>query len=393
MSNPTLQCPRCGTNNSITARFCQNCAQPLKASGSQPHFQASSSAPINQTASPPQQPTQAAGTANTKRGCLNPISATFLAAIILVSMCGIIAQIAGLDSSRSNRTNLTQSASKTSASKPAQPEVRQATTQKAPSNAPAVPTSAPESVPAGTGPTYNEVCNLDESSVTEIQLQAHADSFAGQSFTNWQAYVYDVEERDGQYIVELADDRSGLFWARDIEVRGVPAEIAVPLRVEQPVLLSGRIAQVDVSFGSLCNPVIVDTATLVPSETGGAPIPTFPTGELTYAAVCGIDESKVTEVQLAQYARQFGGHTFSNWQGYVYDVQERNGQYNLQLADSKRGFIWARTMEVNGIPAELAIQLNVEQPVLVSGRIVAVEVGFGVICNPIIIDNATITIQ
>jgi hypothetical protein len=128
------------------------------------------------------------------------------------------------------------------------------------------------------------------------------------------------------------------------------------------------------------------------AESGSTPVSPATVG-LQYADVCGIDERNVTEVQLTQIAQQFAGREFTNWQGYVYDVQEREGRYVVQLADEPRGLFWSGNMVLHGVPSEVAIPLNVEQRVVFSGRIREVETSLGVICNPITIDVDVLTPQ
>lgn len=403
MSIAMQQCPRCGASNPINAKFCQNCGQGLVSARIQPQQQSQPNLPSNFVITEQNMP--ASAEVKTKRGCLNRVSGTFLALgliAILLSICGALSRMNGTKSPSNNQsagrptfTPTTGQIEQTASKNGTVNLVATSMPAEVPAEAPVDNSSSVQAAvaaPAGTGPTFAQICKVDEHNLTEIQLKSHADSFAGQTFTNWQGYVYDVQEQDGRYTVELADDTGGFIWTRDMEVQGIPAEVAEPLLVKQRVLISGRISEVQVNFGVACNPIIIDSASLIPQE-GGLPLPPPPAGELTYTAVCGIDEHSITAVQLSKYAEQFSGQSFQNWQGYVYDVGERDGQYVLQLADDKRGLIWARTMEVQGIPPELAAQLNVEQPVLVSGRIAAVDVTFGTLCNPVNIDNATVTAQ
>lgn len=126
-------------------------------------------------------------------------------------------------------------------------------------------TSVPVSTPAiVSGPTYGQICDIDEYHMTDIQLEAYAKQFAGQQISNWPVYVYNVDTRGGGYLVDLSMEPEEFMWARDIEVPGLPAEVAVPLQVGQPVFLSGTIQAVEIFLRGICNPIVVTNATLTP---------------------------------------------------------------------------------------------------------------------------------
>jgi hypothetical protein len=109
---------------------------------------------------------------------------------------------------------------------------------------------------------------------------------------------------------------------------------------------------------------------------------------ITYDEICNIAEGDMTDAQLEAHAEQFTGETFTGWQGWVYDVVSRaDGDYDLHIAMSERGFLWSRNIVVENIPDELAQRLNVEQPLLFDGRIARVEYMFEVMCNPMIVDS------
>lgn len=121
------------------------------------------------------------------------------------------------------------------------------------------PTSTPEptSTPAPVGLTYEEVCEVDERNMTDPQLEAHARSHEGQTFTNWQGWVYDVVSRyDGTYNLEIAMEPRGFLWTRDIVIENIPTDLAHSLNVEQVIVFSGRTERVEVSFGVMCNPLV-----------------------------------------------------------------------------------------------------------------------------------------
>lgn len=120
-----------------------------------------------------------------------------------------------------------------------------------------IPTSTPVPVPVGI--TYEQICDVDESNMTDPQLEAHATQFANQAFHRWHGWVYDVVSRaDGSYNLEIAMEERGLFWSRNIVVENIPADLAVQLNVEQSLVFDGRVARVDYMFETMCNPMVVD---------------------------------------------------------------------------------------------------------------------------------------
>lgn len=129
-----------------------------------------------------------------------------------------------------------------------------------------LPTTTPFPTPApvqSTGVTYQQICDVDESNMTDPQLQAHAAQFPGQTFTGWQGWVYDVVDRgDGTYNLEIAMEERGIFWLRNIVVESIPNELALRLNVEQPIVFNGRVAKVDYTFEVMCNPMFVDSLVL-----------------------------------------------------------------------------------------------------------------------------------
>lgn len=126
------------------------------------------------------------------------------------------------------------------------------------------PTTAAQSVPVAAGLQYADVCGIDESKMTEVQLTQAAQSFTGREFANWQGFVYDVQPQDGAHIVQLAEGPRGLLWGRDMVLYGVPSEVAIPLNVEQRVIFSGKIREAEVGFGVICNPITIDVTSFAP---------------------------------------------------------------------------------------------------------------------------------
>lgn len=133
------------------------------------------------------------------------------------------------------------------------------------------------------------------------------------------------------------------------------------------------------------------TETPIPTNTPfPTPIPVPVTG-VKYEAICDVDESNMTDPQLEAHAAQFTGQAFGGWQGWVYDVVDvGNGQYNLEIAMQERGLFWTRNIVIENIPNELAMRLNVEQPLTFDGIVVRTEYTFEVMCNPLVVGNLTI---
>ena len=57
---------------------------------------------------------------------------------------------------------------------------------------------------------------------------------------------------------------------------------------------------------------------------------------------------------------------------------------------SERGFLWGRDIVVENTPNDLALRLNVEQPLWFNGRIREVEYTFEVMCNPLYAEDVYI---
>jgi hypothetical protein len=62
--------------------------------------------------------------------------------------------------------------------------------------------------------------------------------------------------------VEVAVKTRGFLWTRNIVSYGVPRSVAETLRVNQPILFSGRIRHVGLFLGTICNALEIDQATL-----------------------------------------------------------------------------------------------------------------------------------
>lgn len=108
----------------------------------------------------------------------------------------------------------------------------------------------------------------------------------------------------------------------------------------------------------------------------------------SYEAVCKADTNNMTDPQITAFAQQWMGQRFSGWQGFVYDVVSRSDDtYNLEIAMDERGILWTRDIVIENIVSDLALRLNVEQPITFSGRILRNEATFDVMCNPLVVED------
>jgi hypothetical protein len=97
----------------------------------------------------------------------------------------------------------------------------------------------------------------------------------------------------------------------------------------------------------------------------------------------------MTTAQLEELQKNNIGKRISNWQGWAYNVSLSNGNYLVQIAMAAPSNAWARDIEVAGVAKEIAMRLNVRQPVTFSGTIKRID-NYGSNCNPIYLDSAAI---
>lgn len=152
----------------------------------------------------------------------------------------------------------------------------------------------------------------------------------------------------------------------------------------------------DRTFGANCNPIVVQEATLAElaaADTAAASsVPDPALAPATFRSICKTDPDW-TEVQTQAYLAGFIGREISDWDGWVYEVSELGGQYTLMVAMEPPGLLWARHVEIPDIPADLAMALQKEHPVRFSGRLSRVDRTFGTNCNPIVVQDAAVTVE
>ncbi len=261
-------------------------------------------------------------------------------------------------------------------------------------NAPATVTD-----PATVEVTFTNICETDPD-WTEIQTEQYLAGFAGRVITDWDGWVYEVSEFNGQYKVLVAmEPPGGMFWTRDVEISGIPADLATAFQKEQPIRFSGNISRVERMIGTNCNPIVVKDATFAGmdmasgAENTASTVTDPATVEATFTNICKTDPDW-TEIQTGQYLAGFAGREITDWDGWVYEVTEFNGQYKLLVAmEPPGGMFWTRDVEISGIPADMAIALQKEQPIRFSGSISRVERMLGTNCNPIMVKDVVFDAQ
>jgi hypothetical protein len=124
------------------------------------------------------------------------------------------------------------------------------------------PTATP--TPEWMAPSYDEICDNNDT-MTDLQQEDYAASMAGKKVVGWVGKVYDVESGNGGLYTVQVEMVDSIISARDLEILGVPRDIAVALNVEQQITFSGTIKSVDMFMGNICNPINVIEATITPS--------------------------------------------------------------------------------------------------------------------------------
>lgn len=196
----------------------------------------------------------------------------------------------------------------------------------------------------------------------------------------------------------LIDVTQELAWNARMEQLGALAtalsqpapivEIQATLPPATPAQPAVVIADSKGAVVSTSTPLPTDTPVAVAAAPVNTPVPQ--TSGITYEQICGVDESNMTDPQLEAFAGQWTGRTFNGWQGWVYDVVDVGDNYNLEIAMEERGLFWSRNIVVENIPNDLALRLNVEQPITFNGRIAKVEYSFEVMCNPMRVDSLAV---
>ena len=126
----------------------------------------------------------------------------------------------------------------------------------------AKPSGAPAPTPEWMAPPFAELCGPN-SELTVIQQEDKVKKMTGKKVVDWTGAIYDVQHDGDKYKVSINMDPGGLMRARQIEITGLPADVAA-LKVDQKVVFSGKIEKIDIMFGVVCNPMTLTEATLRP---------------------------------------------------------------------------------------------------------------------------------
>ncbi len=124
------------------------------------------------------------------------------------------------------------------------------------------PTVAPTATPEWMAPPYSEICGSN-SELTAIQQEDKVKKMTGKKVVDWTGAIYDVQHDGDKYKVSINMDPGGIMRARQIEITGLPADVAA-LKVDQKVIFGGKIEKIDIMFGTVCNPMMLSEATLRP---------------------------------------------------------------------------------------------------------------------------------
>ncbi len=181
----------------------------------------------------------------------------------------------------------------------------------------------------------------------------------------------------GAYVVDSLVSTDFVPTASLAAIQAAPVATSMPILTNTPIAVAiGPVATLPAVATPM--PAVTPFPAYAPAQTTG----------LTYQQICGADESSMTDPQIAAYANQYVGQTFTGWQTWVYDVVDKSGgRYDLLLSMDERGFLWGRDIVIENIPQDLAFRLNVEQPLTLSGRIARNEVFWEGVCNPLVVDN------
>jgi hypothetical protein len=131
---------------------------------------------------------------------------------------------------------------------------------------------------------------------------------------------------------------------------------------------------------------------VLPTEAPTAtPVPPTPTPEWMappFKDICDGSTNR-TEIQNETLAEAMVGKKVIGWTGAVYDVQRSGDTFRVEV-DMRGGFIRSRQIDILGVGQDIAAILNVDQEITFDGTIQSVDMAFGVLCNPLVLVDATI---
>lgn len=116
------------------------------------------------------------------------------------------------------------------------------------------------SLPDALTPTFNQLCRAD-SGLTTGQQEKLAASMIGKAVTGWTGKVYAVRYDENAYKVQV-DMVDGFIRARHVELWSINREVAIGLKVGQPITFDGTIRSIDSFMGNRCRPLHLIDATI-----------------------------------------------------------------------------------------------------------------------------------
>ena len=78
-----------------------------------------------------------------------------------------------------------------------------------------------------------------------------------------------------------------------------------------------------------------------------------------FKQLCERDKT-LTDAQFVEYLETFRGKKVIDWTGWVYDVHDRSRGYAVLIAMDPPGFLWARDIELLGLPKDQALCSQVQ---------------------------------
>jgi hypothetical protein len=126
---------------------------------------------------------------------------------------------------------------------------------------PTPPATVPLSSPA-VSLSFTEICAIG-ATMTGLLQKSFIDSLTHEQVIGWTGTVYAIHPAEAGYTVQL-DMRAGPARARQLEIVGVSAEVAGRLTVGQMIRFAGTIQAITVASGLICNPLIIEDATITP---------------------------------------------------------------------------------------------------------------------------------
>ncbi len=118
-------------------------------------------------------------------------------------------------------------------------------------------------IPEDMFPTVGAICEQAEN-LTALQREGLAAAVIGHKISGWVGTISRIrqdEEDEAMYRVLVAmraDDVA--VW--QVELRGIPQELANTLQVEQSIQVAGTIQQVGIAPAGLCRPLVINEAAI-----------------------------------------------------------------------------------------------------------------------------------